>query len=242
MSKGILFALFFALGSTLGRAADAPTQPLTVADLIGEPEKYLDRIVEIDLVEPLFGPSTEEKLAQTEYGQIVVGTPRYSNFNLVPAAFRLSDPDRYRRKFDRVLESPLRIRGELLNDQEIAASNHRPYALVLRVVSLQPLALPEAEPLHSLEEVKADPKHWDRKRVVYEGMYDSRFEVSALDRAMWLSFARNAQVVGAKEEAPGSPRTPHRVRVTGILFGGGFFGHLGHYRCELVASKIEYLD
>jgi hypothetical protein len=78
--------------------------------------------------------------------------------------------------------------------------------------------------------------------VIYEGVYDNRFEVSALDNEIWLSFAGNVEVIG-KPSNPLSHQKTDRVRVTGILFSkpGSNFGHLGSYRFELLASKVEYL-
>jgi hypothetical protein len=222
--------------------AGAHEPALHVADLLQHPDTYLNRMLDVEIVEPLFGPTTPEALAKLEYGQVVVGTPSYSNLALVPAAFKLEDPNRYHHKFDRVIESPLRVHGELLEDKEISAAEHRP-AYVLRVVSMEDVALGTPEVVDSLSVINADPGHWDRKLITYEGNYESRFEVSALDRSIWLSYGVKAQVIGKRPARDDGSRTTQRVRVTGILFThGGFYGHLGQYKYELVASKIEYLD
>jgi len=234
----LLVAGIGALPATSAFAEDQE-HPVHVSDLLQHADSYLNHVVEVEIVEPLFGPSTPDALAKTEYGQIVIGTPSYSNLALVPSSFELSDPNRYRHKFDRVIDSPIRVRGELLEDKEISAAEHRA-AYVFRVVSLEPIALGAAEVLHSILEIDAEPARWNRKRVVYEGTYESRFEVSALDRVIWLGLAPHAEI--SKRPASGDGRSSHRVRVTGILFTGSFYGHLGSYRYELVASKLEYLD
>lgn len=239
----IVFALLVmgisALPTIDAFGAEDQAHPVHVSDLLQHADSYLNHVVEVDIVEPLFGPSTPDALAKTEYGQIVVGTPSYSNLALVPSPFELSDPNRYHHKFDRVIESPIRVRGELLEDTEISASEHR-VAYVFRVVSLEPISLGPAEVLHSTLEIDAEPARWSRKRVVYEGTYESRFEVSALDRVIWLGLAPHAEI--SKRATSGDSGSSHRVRATGFLFTGGFYGHLGKYRYELVASKLEYLD
>ena len=67
------------------------------------------------------------------------------------------------------------------------------------------------------------------------------FEISALDRDIWLEIAPGAAVEG--RPAGRSGISSNHVRVTGILFAkpGASYGHLGGYRFELLASKIEYL-
>jgi hypothetical protein len=95
--------------------------------------------------------------------------------------------------------------------------------------------------LSSLAELKADPGRWDRKPVVYEGLYEMRFEVSTLDREIWVGFKPQTEVLN--EPPNRNSFGAHRVRVTGILFAepGAHYGHLGGYKYEILASKIEYL-
>src|SRR5262250_803965 len=97
----ILFALCFALS-----AFSAEGRPLRPSDLIASPQNYLNRTVEIEIVEPLSGPPTPEALARVEYGKVPVEMPdaRFTDFSLVPAGFRLEDPNRYKLKFDRVIQ------------------------------------------------------------------------------------------------------------------------------------------
>jgi hypothetical protein len=44
------------------------------------------------------------------------------------------------------------------------------------------LILAPPHKIQSLNDIKADPAHWDRKQIIYEGTYQHRFEVSALER------------------------------------------------------------
>jgi hypothetical protein len=105
------------------------------------------------------------------------------------------------------------------------------------------VALPLGPPqkVSSLKEIQADPARWDRKLITYEGVYRYGFGISALDRDIWLEIAPGAAVEG--RPAGRSGISSNYVRVTGILFAkpGASYGHLGGYRFELLASKIEYL-
>ena len=212
--------------------------PLRPTSLLEGADRLLGRGVEVDIVESLVGPPTAERLATAEYGQVRVAIPDYggAELSLVPADFRLADPDRYRRRFDRVLMSPIRVRGELLEDAELARGARRSF--VIRVESIEPLAAPAPIRVASVDELLADPARFDRATVEIEGTYESRFEVSALERKIWLSRADGAKIVGA----PAGGATKHRVRVVGTLFSkpGAHYGHLGGYPLLLVAREIEY--
>jgi hypothetical protein len=218
------------------------TKILRPSDLLASPASYLNKEVEIEVVEALYGPSTPKALATLEYGQvqILIPDPSGAELTMVPAAFRVEDPNRYKNKFDRVLVSPLKVRGQFLSDDDLAKQSRRP-RYVIRVASAEPLITTPPATLRSLSEVKADPSRWDRKPVIYEGVYEQRFEVSALDKEIWLAFKPQTEVLN-------KPTTPNqwgafRVRVTGILFAkpGAHYGHLGGYPYEILASKIEYL-
>jgi hypothetical protein len=216
--------------------------PLRPADLLEHAGRYLHRTVEVEIVEPLRGPATAEALARSEYGQVEIRIPEGTggNLTLVPSTFRLEDPARYRRKFDRVIQSPVRVRGELLRDEELSKAYHRP-VYVIRVATLAPLPLGPPQKVSSLQEIQSNPARWDRKLITYEGVYKHGFEISALDRDIWLDFAPGAAVDGRPSDRSGSGS--HHVRVTGILFArpGASYGHLGGYHFELLASKVEYL-
>jgi len=211
--------------------------------LLNAPQNYLSRTLVVEILEPLSGPATLSQLATTDYGQVEVQIPDASGAELylVPSSFRPEDPGRYHQKFDRVLEAPIRVKGELLSDEEMAKSLHRPY-YVIRVSSWEPIAREAATPVHSLAELKSNPAQWDRRRIVYEGIYENRFEVSALDKEIWLGFERNAELVGKPSEPSNGARINH-VRVTGLLFAkaGARYGHLGGYPFELIASRVEFL-
>jgi hypothetical protein len=212
-------------------------------DLLDAPASYLGHEVEVTIVESLSGPPTIEALAKAEYGQVRVDVidDRGQDLALVPASFRAGDPDRYRSKFDRVIDGPVRVRGVFENDDELAKSAHRP-AYVLRVTSIEPLALGAPLQLTRVAEIEANPAAWDRRLVVHEGVWSRGFEVSTLDDAVWLSTARGMTEIGS---APAPPRggTKERVRATGFLFArpGASYGHLGAKRYQLIATRIEHL-
>ena len=211
------------------------------SELIENANNYLNQTVELEIVEPLYGPSKPEDLARVEYGQVQVRIPEGGNgtLSLVPQAFKATDPNRYRNKFDHVIESPLRVKGELLKDDEMSKATHAP-AYVIRVLSMEPLVMGPPQKVASLDVIKANPAQWDRKQIEYEGTYQTGFEVSALGGDIWLETAPNTKIIKA-----GTVGTQaNRVRVTGILFArpGARYGHLGGYKFQLTASKIEYLE
>jgi len=238
-----VFSTLFLGASCSSGGPAAAAGPLRPGDLLAAPNQYLNRSVEVEIVDPLYGPSTPQALAAVEYGQVRIDMPdaRGSELSLVPAGFRVGDPNRYKKKFNQVLTSPLRVKGDFLSDDEIAKSMHRP-SYVIRVASWEPVAQEAPISVHSLTELQSDPARWDRKRIVYEGNFESRFEVSALDHEIWLSYEPNTEVVGKPNDPPGTSKI-YRVRVTGRLFSksGISYGHLGGYRFELVASKLEFL-
>jgi hypothetical protein len=222
--------------STVAAAGQEEGQELTTSAIMRAPERYLKRTVTVVIVEPLGGPATEKALAAVEYGQVPIdipdGGPEY--LSLVPSSFRLDDPNRYKNKFDRPLVSPIKVRGEFLIDAE---KKHRK-AYVLRVISYEPLSPPAPTPVRSLAEIDAAPAKWDRRRIVYEGTYEHKFEVSTLDRRVWLGFSRTTTLVNA----PATRWGKYKVRVTGYLYTRrGSYGHLGAYSYELMADGIEFL-
>lgn len=213
------------------------------AELIENPSTYLNQSVEVEIFEPLYGPSSPEELARVEYGQLEIRIPEgmSGHVSLVPLAFKVNDPNRYRHKFDHVIESPVRVKGEFLKDDEMSTSEHRP-VYVIRVTTVEPIVLRTSEKVTSLKDIKTDPSAWDRKQIVYEGVYENRFEVSALDKEIWLEPTRKATIIGQpRDSTPGLQS--NRMRVTGILFArpDARYGHLGAYKFQILASKIEYL-
>ena len=212
-------------------------------DLLDAPASYLGREVDVVIVEPLSGPATPELLARAEYGQVRVEVSDNlgKDLALVPAGFRQGDPNRYRLKFDRVIEGPIRVHGTFESDDDLATSLRHP-AYVIRTASIAPLEQEAPARLASVAEIDAHRATWDRRLVVYEGELTTGFEVSTLDGAIWLSPARGMTEIGARPAAQGG-RTKERVRVTGILLAkpGGLYGHMGSGRYELLASRIEHL-
>jgi hypothetical protein len=105
---------------------------------------------------------------------------------------------------------------------------------------MEPLVMGPPQRVASLDVIKADPAQWDRKQIEYEGIYKNEFEVSALDRDIWLETAPNTKII--KQGNVGEHA--NRVRVTGLLFArpGARYGHLGGYKFQLTASKVEYLN
>lgn len=219
------------------RPAAAPAASLlTTSVILSAPDRYLNRPLEIMIVEPLRGPASAQALATLEYGQVRIDSPEGSQYDLslLPSTFRLDDPNRYKKKFDQPLASPLKVRGELVLDKEFT---HRK-SYVIRVTSYEMLSPPAPKPVRALAEIESAPAKWDRQRIVYEGTYENAFEVSTLDRRIWLSFAQNAAVVHAPSPRAGT----HKVRVTGFLYAqpGAGYGHLRGCAYELVADTLEF--
>jgi hypothetical protein len=234
------FYLLLVVLLSCGLPAQTTKNSLRPTELIENADKYLNQTVDLEILEPLYGPSRPEDLVRAEYGKVEVRIPEgmKGTLSLVPAAFKATDPNRYRNKFDRVIESPVRVKGELLSDDEMSKATHRP-VYVVRVLSMDPIVMGPPQKIASLDVIKKDPAQWDRKQILYEGIYQTGFEVSVLDE-MWLETAPSTKII--KSGSVGSQA--NRVRVTGILFArpGAHYGHLGGYRFQLTASKIEYLD
>jgi len=233
------YVLLIAVMWSCGLPAQTRKNPLRPSDLIQSPDAYLNQTVDLEILEPLYGPSNPEALARVEYGQVEVRIPEgmSGTLSLVPPAFKPTDPNRYRNKFDRVIESPVRVKGEFWKDGEMSTASHRP-AFVVHVLSMEPIVMGPPHKIASLNVIKTDPAQWDRKQIEYEGVYRTGFEVSALDE-MWLDTAPNTKII----KPGGASSQANRVRVAGILFArpGARYGHLGGYKYQLTASKIEYL-
>ena len=58
-----------------GLPAQTRKNPLRPSDLIEKPDAYLNKAVDLEIVEPLYGPSSPEALARVEYGQVEVRMP-----------------------------------------------------------------------------------------------------------------------------------------------------------------------
>ena len=223
-----------------GSPAQTRKNTLRPSELVENANTYLNQPIELEILEPLYGPSKPEDLAKADYGQVEVRIPEgmIGSLALVPAAFKVTDPNRFRNKFDRVIESPIRVRGEFLSDDEMSGSTHRPY-YVIRVLSMEPIVMGPPQRVASLDVIKNDPAKWDRKQIVYEGIYRTGFEMSALDDDIWLESEPNTKVINPAKVGVNT----NRVRVTGILFSrpGAHYGHMGGYKFQITASKVEYL-
>ncbi|HEV8426551.1 MAG TPA: hypothetical protein VGQ41_01470 [Pyrinomonadaceae bacterium] len=240
MRTTLPFCLLLVVVSSCGLPAQTKKNPLRPSELVENAKSYLNQTIDLEILEPLYGPSKPEDLARVEYGQVEIRIPEgmSGTLSLVPAAFKPTDPNRYRNKFDRVIESPVKVRGELLSDDEMSKATRRP-AYVVRVLSMEPIVMGPPHRVASLNVIKSDPAQWDRKQIVYDGIYQTGFEVSALDE-IWLDLAPNAKIIKPANVGEHA----NRVRVTGILFArpGAHYGHLGGYSFQLTASKIEYLE
>src|SRR5689334_3377380 len=94
----------FLMGPLLLAAASfAPAQTsstaLRASDLLDHPERYLNHSVDVDIVEPLSGPTSAAQLAASEYGQVEVRVTDSADWlYLVPTEFRPGDPNRFKHK------------------------------------------------------------------------------------------------------------------------------------------------
>lgn len=225
-----------AIGQDAAHTAETPR--LRAPRLLDEAERWLGKLVDVEILEPLEGPTTLDALARLEYGQVGVRIPEghTHSLTLVPAEFSLADPKRYRRRFDRVLVPPLLVRAELLEDLELRHGARRSF--VLRVRSIE--TLPQEAPvrIHDVAELLADPQRFDRRVIEIEGTHVTGFERSALESRIWLEHTPDARIVGTPPEGWGT----RRVRVVGTLFAqpNGHYGHLGAYPLLLRAREIEF--
>lgn len=207
---------------------------LRPSDLLQAPEQFVNRTVEVEIVERLNGVGGDA------YAQACVGLPESAPcvLSLVPSTFAPDAPDRHLRKFDRPITPPVRVRGEFLRDDGLTKTWP---GYVIRVSSVEPLPLEPPARVGSVAELLANKERWDRRRVELEGTWRHGFEISNLDtRELWLSVPRDAEVLNApKKRAPRG----ERVRVTGLVFAraGRGYGHMGAAGALLVASKVEHL-
>jgi hypothetical protein len=246
ISLAVLWPILGALAWVgVGGVGGAGGDPVALAarrpgDLVENPAAHLGKTVDVDIVEPLIGPTTAARLATAEYGQVRVDSPdsRSADLSLVPATFRLDDADRYQKRFDRVLLPPLRVRGEFLEDRELSSSGRR-RSYVIRVLLAQPLPKSTPIPVGSVADLLRDRARFDRATIEIEGELETRFEVSALEKVIWLARYPDAHVQGAPEK----PWGRRRVRVVGVLFAkeGARYGHLGGYQLQLVATRVDDL-
>jgi hypothetical protein len=142
---------------------------------------------------------------------------------LVPERFRLTDPKRHQLKFDRVLTSPLHVRGEVIVDRFRADQSER---LAVRVIEARPLAL--GTPL-TITPAEAVTGAFDHRLVALIGKVDSGFEQSSIG-GVWFG--------GGRYRAGTFGQASREDVHVGILFSrkGGGYGHLGRYAAELITQ------
>jgi hypothetical protein len=189
-------------------------------------------VIDVDLLEDLDGPATEEERKRALRGAYTVCGHGGHDIDLVPS------------KFDQVLAPPVRVHGRFVyeGDPRVAAfydtmcagwgdcmdeplCRKRPrYVLVVeRVVALD---LGRPIQIASFEALGSDGLY-DRKLVEVEGSIESGFEVHRIG-PMWVSYARFRSGAIPQPSGPG--------RFVGILHAkpGARYGHMGGYEYELV--------
>lgn len=104
--------------------------------------------------------------------------------------------------------------------------------------SIEPLPLPVPVKVAAAEELLANRPRFARATIEISGTFESRSEVAALEKKIWLSQASNARNLGK----PDREKTLQAVRVVGVHFAApeAHYGHLGAYPLMLVAREIEY--
>jgi hypothetical protein len=214
-----------------------PRAPLRLIDVCDAPEHYIDRVLDVDVVEPMW---SSEPNARNEHW-VEIPELGSQTFALVIDGPAFAPPFRARGEFMR--------RGDRPTWFFRAGGREAPWqSYVLHVTSIAPLPEEPLLVLTSEAELFGNAAHFDRRRVVYEGAWVTGFETSSLDRHIWLSFDHGTKIVGTlpprrDRNDPGLRWTTQRVRATGLLFAhpGALYGHMGGYQAELHASKLEML-
>lgn len=199
-------------------------------DLADAPERYVGKTVTVDIVEHLMNGTEGIRVDIPEHGAM--------RLTLVRDASLGSER----------IESPIRVRGELerrFPSGLLEKANN--CCFVIRASSIEPLVLPPAVPAPAIDAILADRPRWDRRPVIYEGVWAYGWEWSLLDLRISLDLRIDAAQAARNANLP---RPPHgkgsevRVRVTGILFSHGNlgYGHLNARPLGLLASKLEVLD
>lgn len=258
----------------VGGSDDAPvnitpvTQPqfdgeytvVTLADLRTNRTKYNGKHIEIaDFIDtgPLPLPDGTKKYM--EY--IKIESPDYSQgIDLVRPPFVADDSNRYIR-FGPLYRGvqKAKIKGKFVID--LMKTPTRPIENdVIVVDNLEVLPYPEAEKRVVNQEILSQMEKdgsisaLNQKRIVYEGEYSAGFELSTLDKKIWV-YAINTENGDAqtalskyideyrtKNAKTGNIST--RVRMTGIFHVAtvGRYGHLGYAPYLLMADTITFLD
>lgn len=218
--------------STVDRTQPAVAPPKTSAapiarakQLFDHPE-WIDTVVTVDVVEPLydFEHSSGADPGQYDVEVADVGAKR---FKLVPAQGKLD-----------TLHPPIRVRGKL------EATEHG-----VQIVVDQVTPLPPAKPEHLARtaDLTADPAKWSGKLVEVDDTWTVGFEASVLgDSGVWLDSYPDATMKcepPPKKNAMIGDYPTYHVHVIGYAYtASGRYGHLGGAKAKIVATEIEFSD
>lgn len=228
-------AALLALGA-LAAGEGAPPPALRPSALLEDPARFLNRTVEVEIVERLNGVGGEP------LAQACVGVPESAGctLSLVPPGFEPGAVDRRTRRFEAPLVSPVRVRGQFLRDDGLGLSTP---GYVIRVVSSEPLPAETPVVVASVKDLLSQKERLDRRLVVLEGRWQHGFERSTLDGLeLWLSVSQDTVVTGQPPKKREALRG-NRVRVTGRVFArpGRRYGHMGQAAALLSATRLEHL-
>lgn len=218
------------LAAACERAGSADPKPAVPwpEDLMGHAD-LVGNAVTVDIYEPLLDADHSSGAHGDGYDVSVtdVGAVR---FNLVSGSLKLP----------KKLHPPVRVEGRL---------EDAPHGLQIAVTKLTPLAWPKPEHLAHAAGILADRKHFSRRFVDFEDDYVAGFEGSYLGpiepgKAVWLNVYDNVEVHCEPPPSPkdrmGSP-THHRVRVEGMAYTSGHYGHMSASEGLVVAAKLTFL-
>jgi hypothetical protein len=123
------------------------------------------------------------------------------------------------------------------------------HGIQIAVSKLTPLAWPTPEHIAHAADIIADKKHFSRRYVDFEDDYMVGFEGSylgPLERgkpAIWMTAFDGVEIhcepVWPKDAMSGPTR--HRVKVEGLAYTKGRYGHMSGSDGLIVATKITYL-
>jgi hypothetical protein len=214
---------------------------LRVDAIADDPRAYIGRDLEVDIMEPIQGPTTnDERLHdydrhyRVELRESQEGEKEGSDteIRLVPAGYRVDDPKRRELMFDTVMTAPLRVRGRLVDESE----DHSHPVVAIVVTQWWPLDL--GAPIRVTSPAAVGP--WlDRKLIELHGKYIQGFESSAVG-PVWVYPV--PAYLEASVPAASSPDV-----LVGVLFAkagprygkrGRGYGHMGMYRAEILVSKL----
>lgn len=215
--------LTLVLVAACGAARPTPVGPsgLRAHQLVGRHE-LIGHIVSVDVYEPMHARETGEHEIDIK-GELVVAAARDDEERAAGGLSKL--PER--------IDPPVQIRGMLKRDRES-------WRLIAH--DIKPLSTPKPERVASVAVLVADPK-WNGRFVVVEGMLQTGFESSWLDDTLWVDIPRSATVRCAPPESheEDSAVPQDRVRVVGLAYRGGMYGHLGQGKARIVANEVVYL-